>query len=169
MKKKIDIRQLSLEELTAKIKALGEKKFRAKQVHEWLWKKRAIDFSQMTNLSKSLRNLLEENFIINDIAPLAISANTIDALDCDDINSGSINLQIQGGTSPYNVVWSSGETTEDLENIAVVGLPLAVSLDAILQIILLLILRQCRHIRMTILVIGQMNRLMDFGSRILMF
>jgi len=67
MKTKIDIRQLSLEELTAKIKALGEKKFRAKQVHEWLWKKRAIDFSQMTNLSKSLRNLLEENFIINGI------------------------------------------------------------------------------------------------------
>ena len=62
--------------------------------------------------------VIQENFIINDIAPLAISANTIDALDCDDINSGSINLQIQGGTSPYNVVWSSGETTEDLENIA---------------------------------------------------
>ena len=67
MKTKIDIRQLSLEELTAKIEALGEKKFRAKQVHEWLWKKRAIDFNQMTNLSKSLRNLLEENFIINGI------------------------------------------------------------------------------------------------------
>ena len=67
MKTKIDIRQLSLEELTAKIEVLGEKKFRAKQVHEWLWKKRAIDFNQMTNLSKSLRNLLEENFIINGI------------------------------------------------------------------------------------------------------
>ena len=36
MKTKIDIRQLSLEELTAKIEVLGEKKFRAKQVHEWL-------------------------------------------------------------------------------------------------------------------------------------
>ena len=67
MKTKIDIRQLSLEELISKIEALGEKKFRAKQVHEWLWKKRAIDFNQMTNLSKSLRNLLEENFIINGI------------------------------------------------------------------------------------------------------
>ena len=39
MKTKIDIRQLSLEELISKIAELGEKKFRAKQIHEWLWKK----------------------------------------------------------------------------------------------------------------------------------
>ena len=35
---KIDIRQLSLEELTEKLIALGEKPYRAKQVYEWLWK-----------------------------------------------------------------------------------------------------------------------------------
>ena len=44
MKKKIDIRQLSLEQLTDEIVKLGEKPYRAKQVHQWLWKKRAIDF-----------------------------------------------------------------------------------------------------------------------------
>jgi 23S rRNA (adenine2503-C2)-methyltransferase len=42
MKKKIDIRQLSLEQLTDEIVKLGEKPYRAKQVHQWLWKKRAI-------------------------------------------------------------------------------------------------------------------------------
>jgi 23S rRNA (adenine2503-C2)-methyltransferase len=54
MKKKIDIRQLSLEQLTDEIVKLGEKPYRAKQVHQWLWKKRAIDFDQMTNLSSPL-------------------------------------------------------------------------------------------------------------------
>jgi 23S rRNA (adenine2503-C2)-methyltransferase len=65
MKKKIDIRQLSLEQLTEEIIKLGEKPYRAKQVYQWLWKKRAINFDQMTNLSKSFRNLIENNFIIN--------------------------------------------------------------------------------------------------------
>ena len=65
MKTKIDIRQLSLEELIPKIAELGEKKFRAKQIHEWLWKKRATSFDQMTNLSKSLRQNLQDMFIIN--------------------------------------------------------------------------------------------------------
>ena len=67
MSEKVDIRQLSLEELTEKLVALGEIPFRAKQVHEWLWKKRATNFSQMTNLSLSLRELIDEHFIINAI------------------------------------------------------------------------------------------------------
>ena len=65
MKKKIDIRQLSLEDLTDEIVKLGEKPYRARQIHDWLWKKRAITFDQMTNLSKSFRKLIEDNFIIN--------------------------------------------------------------------------------------------------------
>ena len=65
MTKKIDIRQLSLEELTSKLIDLGEKSFRAKQIYEWLWKKRAISFNEMTSLSLSLRELLEQNFCLN--------------------------------------------------------------------------------------------------------
>jgi 23S rRNA (adenine2503-C2)-methyltransferase len=67
MPDKIDIRQLSLDQLTEKLTAFGEKPFRAKQVHEWLWKKRATSFDEMTNLSKSLRKVIDENFIINAI------------------------------------------------------------------------------------------------------
>ena len=67
MNKKIDIRQLNLEELTSKLTDLGEKPFRAKQIHEWLWKKRATSFDQMTNLSLSLRKKIEDNFVINAI------------------------------------------------------------------------------------------------------
>lgn len=62
---KIDIRKRSLQEITDVLVGMGEKKFRAKQVYEWLWKKSAQSFDEMTNLSKSLRAFLEENFVIN--------------------------------------------------------------------------------------------------------
>ena len=42
--------------------AHGEKKFRATQVWEWLYTKRVASFSEMSNISKSLMTLLEENF-----------------------------------------------------------------------------------------------------------
>ena len=62
---KTDIRELSLEELKTVLVEKGEKAFRAKQVYEWLWKKHASSFEEMTNLSKPMRTLLEEEFIIN--------------------------------------------------------------------------------------------------------
>lgn len=61
------IRLLSLEELTTIFVDLGEKAFRAKQVHEWIWKKSARNFDDMTNLSKSLREWLKEHFVIDPI------------------------------------------------------------------------------------------------------
>ena len=63
-----DIRKLSLSELQEQLLALGEKKFRAKQVWEWLWTKNAAAFDEMTNLSKSLRTKLEANFDLHKIA-----------------------------------------------------------------------------------------------------
>lgn len=64
---KRDIRSLSLEALTEALLTLGEKAFRAKQVHEWLWVKGAKTFGQMTNLSVGLRAMLEDHFVINHI------------------------------------------------------------------------------------------------------
>lgn len=60
--------------------------------------------------------VIQESFTIFDILPLVLSANVTNALDCDDTNSGAINLLIQGGTPPFSIVWSNGATTEDLEN-----------------------------------------------------
>src|SRR6476619_3326936 len=57
-----NIRQLSLEELENFFETIGEKKFRTKQVWEWLWQKHAHSFADMTNLSKELRQKLGENF-----------------------------------------------------------------------------------------------------------
>src|SRR6201999_1214594 len=59
---KKNIRHLSLSELEQYFETLGEKKFRAKQVHEWIWQKHTHSFEEMTNLSKPLRELLAEHF-----------------------------------------------------------------------------------------------------------
>lgn len=62
---KKDIRALSLAELKAVFLAMDEKAFRANQVYEWLWKKAAHSFEDMSNLSKALREKLTANFDIN--------------------------------------------------------------------------------------------------------
>lgn len=59
-----DIRSLSLEELTSDLILAGEKKFRAKQVYEWLWQKGARSFDEMTNLSLALRDKLKEKYTL---------------------------------------------------------------------------------------------------------
>ena len=66
-----NIRQLSLNDLEDFFATIGEKKFRTKQVWEWLWQKHAHSFADMTNLSKELRQKLGENF--------SLPALTIDA------------------------------------------------------------------------------------------
>jgi len=63
--KKIDIRSLSLDKLKAALINFGEPSFRAKQIYEWLWMKACLDFDEMSNLSKSLREKLKESFVIN--------------------------------------------------------------------------------------------------------
>ncbi len=61
---KKDLRSFSLEELTEEFLALGEKKFRATQVFDWLHKRGATEFSQMTNLSAGLREKLADVYRI---------------------------------------------------------------------------------------------------------
>jgi 23S rRNA (adenine2503-C2)-methyltransferase len=59
-----NIRHLSLIELEQYFETMGEKKFRAKQVWEWLWQKGAQSFADMTNLSKDLRQKLGDHFYL---------------------------------------------------------------------------------------------------------
>jgi 23S rRNA (adenine2503-C2)-methyltransferase len=59
-----NIRHLSLEEINEYFESIGEKKFRAKQLYEWLWQKHAHSFASMTNLSKELRQKLGETFTL---------------------------------------------------------------------------------------------------------
>jgi len=52
----------TLDSLTARLKDKGEPAFRAKQILEWVYKKRARTWDDMTNLSKPLRTWLDETF-----------------------------------------------------------------------------------------------------------
>jgi len=65
MTDKTDILSLSLSELTEMVtEQLGEKKFRAGQIYEWLHVKKTGSFDEMTNLSASLRLKLNDTFCI---------------------------------------------------------------------------------------------------------
>ena len=64
---KKNIRSLSLDELKKFFVDQGDKAFRGKQVYEWLWKKSARTFEEMTNLATPTRTLLDEHFCINHV------------------------------------------------------------------------------------------------------
>lgn len=64
---KKDIRELSLNEIESFIAEIGEKKFRAKQVYEWIWKKCASSFDEMNNIPKLLRERLSSEFLFKNV------------------------------------------------------------------------------------------------------
>ncbi|MCA1022444.1 23S rRNA (adenine(2503)-C(2))-methyltransferase RlmN [Halobacillus litoralis] len=55
---------LTFEQLTSWLEEHGEKKFRSKQVWDWLYQKRVTEFSQMKNVNQSCIDLLDEHFTI---------------------------------------------------------------------------------------------------------
>ena len=61
---KIDIFGLTIEELQEVLVSKGLKKFRAKQIFQWLYQKSVFDFSAMHNLSKADIAILEDNFTV---------------------------------------------------------------------------------------------------------
>ena len=62
---KINIRDLSLTDLTETLVVANEPKFRAKQIYEWIWKKGARSFSDMRNISKKTIDYLTETYFID--------------------------------------------------------------------------------------------------------
>ncbi len=61
---KPNIKDLSFEELTAFLSEHDHPAYRARQVRQWLFQKRAAAFGEMTNLSRPLRELLDAHFAI---------------------------------------------------------------------------------------------------------
>ena len=60
---------------------------------------------------------ISHEFIIVEPQELILNAVVTNPLDCDNVNSGSIDLQVVGGTEPYTFLWSNGAVTEDLNDI----------------------------------------------------
>lgn len=62
------IKSLSLAEADEWFRAKNEKPYRGKQLFNWLFEKNAASFSEMTDFSKELRQMLDENFILSPLA-----------------------------------------------------------------------------------------------------
>lgn len=67
---------LDSEEIAALLVPLSMEAYRGKQIAEWLYRKNARSFSEMTNISKVKRNILEENFCIQAATLKALQKST---------------------------------------------------------------------------------------------
>ena len=64
---KIDIKSLTLQELTEQVISLGEARFRAKQNYQWLHVKHVSTIAEMTNISTKFQQVLDGTFYINSL------------------------------------------------------------------------------------------------------
>ena len=78
MSEKTDIKSLNFKELQEYMLSIGEKKFRAKQVYEWLHQKQVQSFVEMTNLSKDLQKKLEEQAGLTVLEPVEVQVSKLD-------------------------------------------------------------------------------------------
>lgn len=65
---KTDLSSLALPALTEWVAGLGEPKFRAKQIYQWIHQKRVTSFAEMTNLSAALRTRLDEEAFLTTLS-----------------------------------------------------------------------------------------------------
>lgn len=74
----VDIKSLSLEELENFILSLGEKKFRGKQIFQWLHEKKVTSFEQMSNLSKDLQKKLAQSASLTTLTQVECRCSNLD-------------------------------------------------------------------------------------------
>ncbi len=65
--KRKEIRDVTIEELKEFFLEKGEKPFRAQQAYDWIWKKQAHSFDEMSNLSKEIRAEMKKHFDFNSL------------------------------------------------------------------------------------------------------
>lgn len=75
---KIDIKSLNQEELIEALAELGEKPFRAKQLYQWMHEKLARSYDEMTNIPKSLKERLQENFVYTSLNMVTYQESKLD-------------------------------------------------------------------------------------------
>lgn len=78
MSEKIDIKSLNIKELTAFLEEMGEKKFRAKQIYQWIHEKHVDCFEEMTNISKKLIENLNEKACLNSLKKEEVEISKLD-------------------------------------------------------------------------------------------
>ena len=75
---KTDIKSLTKEELRTILDKMGEKKFRADQIYDWMHKKLVRSFDEMTNISQPLREKLSEEFEFTSLNIVEVQESKID-------------------------------------------------------------------------------------------
>ena len=58
-----------------------------------------------------------ETFSVTVLSEIVVSGTPSDAIDCNNPNSGSVDLLVSGGSGTYSFLWSNGADTEDLSNV----------------------------------------------------
>ena len=74
----IDIKSLNYDELCEYIQKIGEKKFRAEQLYQWMHQKLAKSFDECLNLSASLRERLKEECEFTCLRAVKVQKSKID-------------------------------------------------------------------------------------------
>lgn len=74
----MDIRSYTLEELEEKLEELGEAKFRARQIFQWLHEKHVNSYDEMTNISHQLQEKLRENIEFFPLHKVQVQESAID-------------------------------------------------------------------------------------------
>ena len=73
-----DIKSLSLTELKEVVASYGEKAFRAKQLYEWIHKKLAASYDEMTNIPKKLREDLSRDWPYLSLEAVEVQTSKLD-------------------------------------------------------------------------------------------
>lgn len=75
---RVDLKSLNSKELIEYIESLGEKKFRANQLYQWMHEKLVTDFDECLNLPAKLRDNLKENAYLMALEPIRVQTSQID-------------------------------------------------------------------------------------------
>ena len=74
----MDLKSLTYEELQKETELLGEAKFRAGQIYDWMHVKQVAGIDEMTNLSKGLREKLKEHYEFTSLNCVRMQESAID-------------------------------------------------------------------------------------------
>ena len=75
---KIDVKSLLPEELAQTVREMGEPAYRASQLFDWMHRKKAGSFDEMTNLPRSFREKLRKRTVYTVLNPLRVQVSKLD-------------------------------------------------------------------------------------------
>lgn len=78
LENKKDIKSFTLPQLKEEMEALGEKSFRASQLYEWMHRKLAKEYAEMTNIPRKLADLCREQYCYITLHLVQVQESRID-------------------------------------------------------------------------------------------